>query len=364
MDTVRPLATNPAVQTFVATRVTNRLFSQVDVTAYVQEVLPDRAQPLAGPLTAALKTFTYQATLRVLQSDQFETFWVDANRLQHRALVRLLTGSKNPAVSQSSNGEITIDLNQVAEQVKTRLESTGISVFSKIPTDKVSGSITVFKAEGLYKARHALKVLDKLALVMPFVVFACFGGAILLSRNRRRGFIAAAIAFTLGAVILAIGLATGRSFYLDAVTNGGLLPRDAAAAFYDTLLRLLHTSLRAVLTFSIVVVIAAVFAGPSRLAVWFRDRVRHAAAWLGGESDRAGWGWLGASSFFVRHKGAMRIVVAVVGFVTLFFWNRPTPMVIFWIAVAALVLLAIIEFFGREPEISLVATSAQHGDPA
>ncbi len=61
---------------------------------------------------------------------------------------------------------------------------------------------------------------------------------------------------------------------------------------YDTLVRFLHQSVRAVLFLSVIVIIAVFFAGPSRFAVWFRTRVRQGANWLGRESDGpAGSGW-------------------------------------------------------------------------
>src|SRR5262249_15024145 len=162
----------------------------------------------------------------------------------------------------------------------------------------------------------AVGLLNTLAFVLPFVVLACFGGAILLSRNRRKGFIAAAIAFSLGALFLALVLAIGRGIYLNAATSNAL-PYDAAAAVYDTLLRFLHTSIRAVLTFSVVVLIAVIFAGPSRLAVWFRNHVRRIAAWLGKESDQAGLTWLSARSVVAEHKGLFRIGATVITFLVL-----------------------------------------------
>ena len=45
----------------------------------------------------------------------------------------------------------------------------------------------------------------------------------------------------------------------------------------------------------------------------------------------------------------MRVAVAIVGFAVLFVWNRPTPVVILWIALGALGALAVVEFYGRDP---------------
>jgi len=179
-------------------------------------------------------------------------------------------------------------------------------------------------------------------------VLACFVGAIYLSRNRRRAFVECAVAFAIGALILSLALFVGRGAYLNAAT-GSDLPYDAAAAVYDTLLRFLHTSVRAVLFMSAIVIIAVFFAGPSRFAVWFRLRVRQAANWLGRESEEAGWGWAAPNAFVVHRKKGLRVIVAVVAFLILFRWKHPTPSIIVYVALVTLSVLALVEFFGREP---------------
>jgi hypothetical protein len=361
VQNVEPLASDPAIQAFVADDVTKRLFAEVDVEQYVQEVLPDRAQSLTGPLTGALRNFVHETTLRVLQSSQFQDIWATANRAAHKALVAVVTGRDGGAVTASQNGVVSIDLSQVAQQVQQRLEDSGLDLFSRIPIARISGEIPVFQSKDLYKIRRATSALDTLAFVLPILVFASFGGAIFLSQSRRRGFVSAALGFTLGALVLALLLNVARSVYLDKATSADL-PYDAAAAVYDTLVRFLRTSVRAALMLSIVVVVAVFFAGPSRLALWFRGHVRSTAAWLGEQSDRAGWRWLSAPRFVVGHKGALRTGVAVIAFVILFQWDHPTPAVIFWAAVLTLAALAIVEFFGREPVPS--PATADRREPA
>jgi hypothetical protein len=348
VQTVKPLSSDPAIQAYVADDVSKELFARVDIPRYVREALPNRARPLAGPLTSALQGFVHEAVLRIIQTAQFQQLWVDANRVAHTQVVNVLTGKESGAVTATSNGAVTVDLSSVTKLVTERLQSTGIDLFSKIPIGGVGGKITVFQSQDLYKARNALGILDTLAFVLPFVVFGSFGGAIYLSRNRRRGFVEAAFAFTAGALLLAAVLAVGRGLYLDAAT-GKQLPYDAASAIYDTLVRFLLTSVRAVLSFSLIVLIAVFFAGPSRFAVWFRTQVGRTAVWLGGEADRAGWTWLSANAFVARYKSAFRIATAALAFLVLFRWKHPTPSSIFWVAAAVLAVLALIEFFGRAP---------------
>jgi hypothetical protein len=131
---------------------------------------------------------------------------------------------------------------------------------------------------------------------------------------------------------------------LDPIVSTGHLTTGFVemAAVYDTLLRSLHTAVRAALFLSAIVVIAVFFAGPSRFSVWFRIRVRQGANWVGVQSDQAGWQWLAPNAFVVKRKRGLRIVVAVLAFLVLFRWDHPTPLVIFDIAVVTVLVLGII----------------------
>ena len=100
------------------------------------------------------------------------------------------------------------------------------------------------------------------------------------------------------------------------------------------------------------------FTGPSRLAAWFRARVDEAAEWLGSESDRAGWTWLSPNAFVARYQSAFRIGTAVLAFLVLFRWKHPTPSVVFSLAVATLMILALIEFFGRDGTVAPAPASS------
>jgi Ni,Fe-hydrogenase I cytochrome b subunit len=161
--------------------------------------------------------------------------------------------------------------------------------------------------------------------------------------------------------MLALFLFVARGLYLNAATKNGL-PYDASAAVYDTLLRFLHTAVRTVIVFSIMVVIAVFFAGPSRLAVWFRARVRWTANWLGAESERADWRFLAPNGFVVRYKRTLRIITAALAFGVLVYWRHPTPLRIIGLGIVTLGVLGIIEFFGREPETD-TRPAASAGEP-
>ena len=88
---VKPLATNPSVISTASANVTNELFQRVDVQELAQEALPPRASFLAGPIASGVKQVVEQATTRIMESDQFEKIWLEANRVAHQQLVKALT---------------------------------------------------------------------------------------------------------------------------------------------------------------------------------------------------------------------------------------------------------------------------------
>src|SRR4029453_4951753 len=84
--TVAPLADDPAVQASIATKLTDQVFSALNVQETLSDALGalgDRATVLAGPLTIAVKGFVRDQVEKVVASDAFKTFWVEANRFVH-----------------------------------------------------------------------------------------------------------------------------------------------------------------------------------------------------------------------------------------------------------------------------------------
>ena len=70
---------------------------------------------MAAPIAAGFESLTNEVALKAVQSKQFERLWVSVNRLSHKQLVAVLTGSSDGSVS-AKNGKVTIDLSQVEVQ--------------------------------------------------------------------------------------------------------------------------------------------------------------------------------------------------------------------------------------------------------
>jgi hypothetical protein len=139
-----------------------------------------------------------------------------------------------------------------------------------------------------------------------------------------------------------------RALYLD-TRPAGVLTYEAAAAFYDTLVRFLRLGLRTVLIFGLVIALAGFFTGRSVTAVRARAGLSRGIAWLRGGAEKAGFRTGPVGAWVYSYKRVLRIAVIAIAALVLVFWDQPTGKVIIGITLAVLVALVIIEFLGRPP---------------
>ncbi|NUK85085.1 hypothetical protein [Streptomyces lunaelactis] len=142
-------------------------------------------------------------------------------------------------------------------------------------------------------------------------------------------------------MLLGTSLTVFRGIYLDRLPPGVYEP--AAASVFDTLVRFLRATVRAVAAVALVTAIGAFLIGPSRAAVTVRRAcVAGIGAVRGATSAEGRLGPVG--SFVHRYKrwtgGAILLAAALV----LATWSYPTTQVVLWIAVAVLAAFALREF--------------------
>jgi hypothetical protein len=345
VDTVAPLAENKAITDQVANRVTNRLFEQVDVKKEAQAVLPERAAFLAGPISSGVETFVRDATKRVLATEQFATVWRNANQRAHALVDKALTGEGENVSLE--DGKVVLDLSAVIEQVVTRLDERGVTVFDSLAENQKNLEVELFDAGQLESARSAVRLFDRLRIVLVVLVFVFLGVALALSGNRRRTLIRWGIGLVVAMAVTAALLALGRSAFLNAAQN-----RDAAAAAFDILVRFLRNGIRVIAVLGIIVALAAFLSGPSRPAVRIRRGGRDLVGGLGRKADEAGWEPGPVGAWVAAHKVGLRIAGVAVAFLLLFVWNRPRPLTLLVLALLVLVYLAAIELVGRSAAAS------------
>jgi hypothetical protein len=357
--TVTPLASDPAIQAAIADQITAQVFNYIDIQALTTQVtdalsarvegrgLPPEAtaalQGLAGPIANGVQSFTRTQVGRVVESDAFADAWVQANRVAHAELVAALTGEGGGSVTVE-NDTVSINLAAFIQTVKQRLVDSGFTLAARIP--EVNASFVLFQSEDVTKVRSGFNLLNTLGIWLPIIALVLLGIGVYVAKDHRRALIGAALGVAAGMVVLALGLAVFRSIYLDAVP-ATVLPHDAAAVLYDTIVRFLRLGLRTILVLALVVAAGAFLSGRSVTAVRTRQGLSNAIGWASGGAQRAGFStgpvgtWVGAN---IR---ALRITAVAAAALALVFWGRPTGKVVLGLTIALLVVLAVIEFLGR-----------------
>src|SRR5262249_31637903 len=154
-------------------RVTKRLVTSVDIEGQIKATFP-RAESFAPSIASGLETFVREATLRLMQSDRFHTFWENANRRAHSRLIAGLEGEGTETV-QTRNGQVVLDVGPFVDQVKKRLDDRGITIFDDVET---KGEFVLFDSEQLTKAQSAVRLLKRVTYFLPILALLAFAAAI------------------------------------------------------------------------------------------------------------------------------------------------------------------------------------------
>jgi len=364
VETVAPLADDPAVQQAVADDVTRVVLDYVEVEELTdqtlaalaqQENLPPRvaeALPaLAVPITNGIESFTRTQVDNIVASDRFATAWEQVNRIAHEQVVRLLEGNQGGAIS-AQDDTVTLNLAPVIAQVKERLVARGFTVAENIP--EVDQSFVLVRSDAVTRAQGFYRLLNALGAWLSVIALALFALGVYLARDRRRALLRGALGVVGAMLALGVALAIARVLYLDAVP-ADVLPRQAAENVFDTLVRFLRTGLRAAAVLGLIVALGAFLTGPTNAAVWTRSKLSSGIGSLRGGAEAAGWQTGPVGTWTFAHKRALRIGVVIVGGLVLAFWTRPTAVVVVVTALLVLLAVGVVEFLGRPPSAPVAA---------
>jgi hypothetical protein len=348
VDTVSPLAGNADVQQTVATAVVNALFTNVNVAGEIEDALPKRAKFLGEPVANAMRTYATDVAERLLASDQFQDLWDAINRRAHNQLVALLEDDpgKAPGAVAIKDGQVTLDLSSVIKKVQDALVDRGLGFLEDVDVPPVSRTIAIINTEGLAEARTYVGILNTLAWVLPVLGVLALVGAALVVPNRRRATVRSAVVLVAACVLTLVLLAIARSLYLDAATTPKV-SQGTAEAVFDILIRNLRYGVITLGVVGVIVALVAYFAGPSAPAKATR---KLASRGISGARDKVGD--LGyqpnpVEELVGAHKRAIEWIIGGLAVVVLVLWDRPGITVVLFIAVIALVLVGLVEFFAR-----------------
>jgi hypothetical protein len=365
--TVAPLASDPAIQAAIADQITAQIFTYLDVQGLTDQVVDalaargvrpqvaDQLRGFAAPLASGIQSFVRTQVSKIVQSQAFADAWVQANRVAHQALVKALTGQGDGAVTVEGD-TVSLNLAPFIETVKQQLVAGGFGLAARIP--QVNASFVLFDVKNLTRAQAAFDLLNTLGIWLPIIAIVLLGVGVLVAKDHRRALVGAAVGVAAGMLGLGLSLAVFRTIYLDAVP-AAVLPHDAAAVLYDTIVRFLRLGLRTVLVLALVVAAGAFVTGQSATAVRTRQGLAHGLGWLRGGAEHAGWRTGPVGTWVYANMTLLRIAAVTLAALALVFWGQPTGKTILVLAVLLLVVLALIEFLGQPPRRTVVAPQTQ-----
>ncbi len=259
-DTSAAALQQPEVRTALSSYLVDQLYTNVNVPAELQSVLPPRAQALAGPLAVTGQPYIERAIAAGLDRPRVVELWRAANLRAHTALLKILNGGSGPF--STANGVVAIDLRPLVGQISSTLTSkTGGRV--SLPPD--AGRIVLLQSNQLSAAQSTVKLLRLLALPLGLLALAVFALAVYLSKARRSTLRACAFGMLATGLVLVVVRRVIGGYLIDSLTQ---LPDVRAAAhvtWYMATDRLASANIT-LCSVALLLLLGTWFAGPGRRA--------------------------------------------------------------------------------------------------
>jgi hypothetical protein len=338
VNTVAPIAAEPAVQRAVAGKLDTAINSKIDFTALARQVLPDRADVLAPAISAGVQAQITERLNDFTASARFQELWTNANRTAHARIVELLTGGRSKRL-QLQDDTVYLDLSPAVQRVKDALDQRGLTRIADAIPPTVDGRIKLFQSGAITDAQGGIKLLKAVAIILPLLALICLIASAALTKPWRRGILHAAIGLALAMLVLIAALAVARSAYLSALSQGAL-PKDAASDIFDTVAAFLRHGVRIVAVVAIALAVLTFVAGlPLRR---YAESGWHAFA----TDSRTAW--------VAEHQRNLMIGVGAIAGLLLLVWSPLTGGVVLLVLIIAGALLGL---------IAATASQASRGQP-
>lgn len=284
---VEPLVHDPAVQNALTDKLTTEITTHLNVTAYTDQAASLLTSHGLPRVGALLQTF-------------------------------------GPSISSSVTGFI----------------------HGKLPA--INPTLSLFSAKYLVKAQTGYRLINDLKIVLPIVALLFLASGVYVARSHRRALIGAGLGLAASMLVLGAGLVIFRGVYLNGVPND-VLPADAAASLFDTLVRFIKEGLRTILVAGLVIAAGAFLTGPSVSAVTTRRAITSGLAWLRQSGEHAGLRTGAAGTWTYTHRRGVRISAVALAALLFVFAGQPSVPLVIVIVAALLVVLGLIELLGSRP---------------
>lgn len=354
-ERVVPLGEDPAVQQALADWATTQLMQTVDAKALFQDALPDKAQVLAVPLSAAVETFVRERVDAFFASQRFEELWATAATQAHDQAIKTLRDQRSAVTADSE--KVTINLVPLLDSILNQILQAApglVGADVKVPTVSIEdtpqvarqklgdalgvdlskdfGTITVYDGGKLASAQTAVRWFDRLVVLTAILTLVLAALALWVSARRRRTLLQ-----LVGATALACIVVRRATFLLQGQVLALLKDDQNRAAARVVLLGfvapLTHTAGIALWVAAIVGLVAAL-TGPYPWAVALRGSTARVAGTARGAvveraTDERTVAWM------VANADALRIGGYVAGGIALWFLDLTWAVLVLVVAAVA-----------------------------
>jgi hypothetical protein len=254
-----------AVRQKLSVYLVDQLYSNVDVPQALEQKLPKQLEPLAAPLAGALRQLAVQSANTLLSRPRVQELFSKAVGQSLAAFKRIVDG--NAKHLTTSGGVVYLDLRPLLTQLGDQL---GIAkkLEAKLPPN--AGRIEIMKQNQLDAIQTGASVIRSLSVFLVIAVFGLYAIAIFLARGFRRPTLrnVGVCLAVVGIVLLVVRRFAG-NMIIDSLAPGGGT-HTAGTHIWLIATSLLSDLAWASIGYGIVLIVAAILAGPTRPAVWVR----------------------------------------------------------------------------------------------
>jgi hypothetical protein len=311
-DTSQELIANDAIREQVAQTMVEQLYANVDVSARLEERLPDNLQALAAPIAGLSRELIDRGAHELLARPRVQSLFVDSASLAQSQVAKVLEGDTSRL--QTTGGNVVLDLHPLIVRLGDRFGFLG-DVSGQLPPD--AGRITILKSDQLDTAQSLTQGLKVVANWIWILVLLLWGIALWLVPGRRRIEVRAiAIGLIVAGVAILVIRRLAGSYLVENLTDSESV-RPAVSAFWRILSDGLAEAAWVVVVIGVIGAVGSWLTGSGRRAVATRRAV---GPWLANAG--AAWAVFAGVLLLVvwalpLHRfltAAILVVLAAVGF--------------------------------------------------
>jgi hypothetical protein len=261
-DTAGQLIADPEIRDQVAATLVEQLYSNVDVSAELEQRLPPNLRGLSGPAAAGLRELSDRAAKQMLERPRVQALWVNSVTRAHRQLIDVLEDDTGPVSTE--DGVVVLDLQPLMIQLGERVAIIG-EVAERFGPD--TGRIELMQADQLETAQELTQLLKVLGMWLWIVPILLWAIALWIARGRRRSILKMiAIGSILAGLLVLVVRRLAGSYIVDALAPTTAV-QPAVQDVWDILTAQLRDGGLTLVGLGVIVLIAAWLAGPSRSGV-------------------------------------------------------------------------------------------------